>query len=68
MSNTPQSGGLGEFLKSRRNAVTSAVAGISNWGKRRRVPGLRHDEVVQRAGVSVGYSEVRLNDRRRFGG
>ncbi|WP_312397019.1 helix-turn-helix transcriptional regulator [Kocuria sp.] len=55
MSSTPQSGGLGEFLKSRRNAVTPAVAGISNWGKRRRVPGLRREEVAQLAGVSVAY-------------
>lgn len=55
MSSTPQSGGLGEFLKSRRNAVTPGVAGISNWGKRRRVPGLRREEVAQLAGVSVAY-------------
>lgn len=55
MSSAPQSGGFGEFLKSRRNAVTPAVAGISNWGKRRRVPGLRREEVAQLAGVSVAY-------------
>lgn len=55
MSSAPQSDCLGEFLKSRRNAVTPAAAGISNRGERRRVPGLRREELAQLAGVSVAY-------------
>ncbi|HEX7350044.1 helix-turn-helix transcriptional regulator [Brachybacterium sp.] len=55
MSSAPQSGSLGEFLKSRRDALTPAEAGIADWGRRRRVPGLRREEVAQLAGVSVAY-------------
>ena len=55
MSSAPQSGGLGEFLKSRRDAVRPSEAGLSHWGRRRRVPGLRREEVAQLAGVSVAY-------------
>jgi Helix-turn-helix. len=49
------SGSLGEFLKSRRDALTPAEAGIEHWGTRRRVPGLRREEVAHLAGVSVAY-------------
>ncbi|KAA9393699.1 helix-turn-helix domain-containing protein [Kocuria coralli] len=55
MSSAPQPGGLGAFLKSRRDALSPAEAGIADRGKRRRVPGLRREEVAQLAGVSVAY-------------
>lgn len=46
---------LGEFLKSRRDALGPADVGIKNSGRRRRVPGLRREEVARLAGVSVAY-------------
>lgn len=49
------SGSLGEFLKSCRDAITPATAGIEDRSRRRRVPGLRREEVAQLAGVSVAY-------------
>ncbi|WP_087002419.1 helix-turn-helix domain-containing protein [Gulosibacter sp. 10] len=49
------SGSLGDFLKSRRAALSPTKAGVEDWGKRRRVPGLRREEVAQLAGVSVAY-------------
>ncbi|MBK1787166.1 helix-turn-helix transcriptional regulator [Prauserella cavernicola] len=49
------SGSLGAFLRSRRSALDPGSAGIESWGKRRRVPGLRREEVAQLAGVSVAY-------------
>lgn len=49
------SGSLGEFLKSCRDAITPEQAGVENRGRRRRVPGLRREEVAQLAGVSVAY-------------
>ena len=55
MSSASGSGGLGEFLRSRRDALTPVEAGIADWGRRRRVPGLRREEVAQLAGVSVAY-------------
>ena len=45
---------LGTFLKSRRDRITPAEAGLVA-GTRRRVPGLRRDEVAQLAGASVEY-------------
>lgn len=45
---------LGDFLRSRRDAVTPADAGIAVWGPRR-VPGLRREELAQIAGISVNY-------------
>ena len=45
---------LGAFLKSRRDRITPAEAGLAA-GTRRRVPGLRRDEVAQLAGASVEY-------------
>lgn len=45
---------LGEFLRSRRDRITPAAAGINSYG-RRRVPGLRREELAQLAGVSVTY-------------
>lgn len=45
---------VGEFLRSRRNRVTPEQAGIIGGG-RRRVPGLRREEVATLANISVDY-------------
>jgi transcriptional regulator with XRE-family HTH domain len=47
-------GELGVFLQSRRARITPAEVGLPT-GPRRRVPGLRRDEVAQLAGASVDY-------------
>ena len=46
---------LREFLTSRRARITPAQAGLPHYGGRRRVPGLRRDELANLAGVSVEY-------------
>ncbi|WP_019058913.1 helix-turn-helix transcriptional regulator [Streptomyces prunicolor] len=46
--------GLGQFLRSRRERVGPTEVGLSGSG-RRRVPGLRRDEVATLAGVSPSY-------------
>jgi transcriptional regulator with XRE-family HTH domain len=46
---------LGEFLRSRRARLSPAEAGARTYGERRRVPGLRREELAQLAGVSVAY-------------
>jgi len=46
---------LREFLTSRRARLTPEQAGLPNFGGRRRVPGLRRDEVSLLAGMSVQY-------------
>ncbi|MHA6622472.1 MmyB family transcriptional regulator [Pseudonocardia sp. DLS-67] len=45
---------LGVFLRSRRDRIRPADVGLPS-GPRRRVPGLRRDEVAQLAGASVEY-------------
>ncbi|MFC8272489.1 helix-turn-helix domain-containing protein [Streptomyces sp. NPDC057271] len=45
---------LGRFLHSRRSHLTPQAAGVRVHG-RRRVPGLRREEVAELAGVSVVY-------------
>ncbi|MER6787336.1 helix-turn-helix transcriptional regulator [Streptomyces sp. NPDC000658] len=45
---------LGAFLRSRRARIRPADVGLPS-GPRRRVPGLRRDEVAQLAGASVDY-------------
>jgi transcriptional regulator with XRE-family HTH domain len=45
---------LGAFLKSRRDRIRPSDVGLP-VGPRRRVPGLRRDEVAQLAGASVDY-------------
>lgn len=45
---------LGAFLKSRRDRIRPADVGLPT-GPRRRVPGLRRDEVAHLAGASVEY-------------
>ncbi|MFJ9214173.1 helix-turn-helix transcriptional regulator [Streptomyces sp. NPDC102264] len=47
-------GGLGQFLRTRRERLSPAEAGLPSAG-RRRVPGLRRDEVAALAGVSLSY-------------
>lgn len=53
---------LGDYLRARRAHVTPEAAGIPRFG-RRRVPGLRREEVAMKAGVSVDYY-VRLEQGR----
>src|SRR3954452_22824903 len=45
-----------EFLSTRRDRVTPKQVGLPNFGgERRRVPGLRREEVALLAGVSTDY-------------
>ncbi|MEU0808214.1 helix-turn-helix transcriptional regulator [Streptomyces sp. NPDC005970] len=53
---------LGDFLRSRRARIRPDDVGLISHG-RRRVPGLRREEVAQLAGVSVDYY-VRLEQGR----
>ncbi|MFJ6138303.1 helix-turn-helix transcriptional regulator [Kitasatospora sp. NPDC092286] len=46
---------LGEFLRSRRARLQPQDAGLVAYGTRRRVPGLRREELAQLAGVSIQY-------------
>jgi transcriptional regulator with XRE-family HTH domain len=57
---------LGEFLRTRRALVQPEEIGLPVYGRRRRVPGLRREEVAQLAGVSVDYY-VRLEQGRSRG-
>jgi transcriptional regulator with XRE-family HTH domain len=43
------------FLTSRRAKIAPEVAGLRNYSRNRRVPGLRRSEVADLAGVSVEY-------------
>ncbi|MET7462174.1 helix-turn-helix transcriptional regulator [Nonomuraea sp. NPDC005501] len=54
---------LGAFLRSRRARVRPEDAGLPTYGERRRVAGLRREEVALLAGVSVPYY-VRLEQGR----
>jgi transcriptional regulator with XRE-family HTH domain len=45
---------IAEFLTTRRARITPEQAGLPSYGKRR-VPGLRRDEVASLAGMSVEY-------------
>ncbi|WP_433514843.1 helix-turn-helix transcriptional regulator [Nonomuraea sp. CA-143628] len=47
--------GLGEFLRMRRSQLRPADVGLRDFGERRRVPGLRRDELAQLAGVGLSY-------------
>lgn len=53
---------ISDFLRARRALVSPEEAGVPVYG-RRRVPGLRREEVAQLAGVSVDYY-VRLEQGR----
>src|SRR3954463_2946817 len=44
-----------EFLSTRRAKLTPDKAGLPMYGTRRRVPGLRREEVAQLAGLSTDY-------------
>jgi transcriptional regulator with XRE-family HTH domain len=44
-----------DFLVSRRARITPAQAGMPTYGEKRRVPGLRREEVASLAGVSFDY-------------
>jgi len=44
-----------EFLTSRRARITPEQAGLGAYGRRRRVAGLRREEVALLAGISVEY-------------
>jgi transcriptional regulator with XRE-family HTH domain len=44
-----------EFLVSRRAKITPQQAGLPDYGGKRRVPGLRREEVALLAGVSIDY-------------
>lgn len=46
---------LGEFLRTRRAALTPAETGVPTYGAARRVPGLRREEVALLAGMSANY-------------
>ncbi|MEV6140123.1 helix-turn-helix transcriptional regulator [Nocardia sp. NPDC051990] len=54
MANT-RANDLGGFLRSRRERLSPAEAGIEPGVTYRRVPGLRREELAELAGVSVGY-------------
>jgi transcriptional regulator with XRE-family HTH domain len=46
---------LAEFLSARRARLTPQDAGLAGQSSRRRVPGLRREELARLAGVSVDY-------------
>ncbi|GAB3985364.1 helix-turn-helix transcriptional regulator [Actinoallomurus acanthiterrae] len=54
---------LTEFLRTRRARLQPEDVGLRPYGGRRRVPGLRREELAQLAGVSVDYY-VRLEQGR----
>ncbi|MFE7802264.1 helix-turn-helix transcriptional regulator [Nocardia sp. NPDC057440] len=54
---------LGEFLRSRRARLRPEEVGLPGYGSRRRVPGLRREELAMVAGVSVDHY-VRLEQGR----
>lgn len=56
---------LAQFLRSRRERVSPEQAGVPPRNGRRRVPGLRREEVAALAGVSVDYY-VRMERGRRL--
>jgi transcriptional regulator with XRE-family HTH domain len=46
---------LGEFLQTRRSQLQPEDVGLEAYGERRRVPGLRREELARLAGVSPSY-------------
>ena len=59
---TSRQSALGEFLRSRREALTPE-AGESRTVRRRRTPGLRREEVAERAGIGIDWY-IRLEQGR----
>lgn len=53
---------LGDFLRSRRERLTPKALGLPG-GRRRRTPGLRREEVAERAGIGVDWY-IRLEQGR----
>ncbi len=54
---------IGDYLRARRELVKPEDVGLPDLGSRRRVPGLRREEVAMLAGVSADYY-VRLEQGR----
>ena len=52
MSNADE---IRDFLTTRRAKITPERAGLPTYGRRRRVSGLRREEVALLAGISVEY-------------
>ncbi|MDR6974115.1 transcriptional regulator with XRE-family HTH domain [Streptomyces sp. 3330] len=46
---------LGDFLMARRSQLRPEDVGVATYGERRRVPGLRREELALLAGVSASY-------------
>ncbi|MFC6084182.1 helix-turn-helix domain-containing protein [Sphaerisporangium aureirubrum] len=46
---------LGDFLQTRRARLRPEDVGVATYGERRRVPGLRREELALLAGVSASY-------------
>jgi transcriptional regulator with XRE-family HTH domain len=59
----PRANVIGEYLRARRELVQPADVGLPQLAGRRRVPGLRREEVAMLAGVSADYY-VRLEQGR----
>lgn len=55
MTATDNAGSLGAFLQASRARITPEEAGLTLYGDRRRVAGLRREELAMLAGVSVSY-------------
>jgi transcriptional regulator with XRE-family HTH domain len=58
----PSNAQLGDFLRSRRARLRPEVLGLAD-GRRRRTPGLRREEIAERAGISTDWY-VRLEQGR----
>ncbi|MFD5748030.1 helix-turn-helix domain-containing protein [Streptomyces sp. NPDC127033] len=48
-------GQLADFLQARRGLLHPEDVGLQNYGERRRVPGLRREELAMLAGISAPY-------------
>jgi transcriptional regulator with XRE-family HTH domain len=59
----PHDNPIGEYLRARRELIRPQDVGLPDLGSRRRVPGLRREEVALLAGVSADYY-VRLEQGR----
>jgi transcriptional regulator with XRE-family HTH domain len=55
MSGPDVRGDIRQFLMTRRARITPQQAGLPDYGGRRRVPGLRREELALLAGISVEY-------------
>ncbi|MFA3878622.1 helix-turn-helix domain-containing protein [Streptomyces sp. MMCC 100] len=64
MDRNAHRGELGDFLKARRMELVPAAVGLPDTGSRRRVKGLRREEVAQLASISTDYY-TRLEQGRR---